>query len=61
MRHVECFYERPMLEAAGWDHRRAPEDLVLQDRWGTSCALVTSTDAREGAVRPHAQGGEGEA
>jgi 5,6-dimethylbenzimidazole synthase len=31
--HVESFYPRPMLEAAGWERRRALEELVFENRW----------------------------
>lgn len=42
--HVEAFYERPMLETAGWDTRRPLEDLVYEDHWGRSAALAGSED-----------------
>ncbi|HEY8526025.1 MAG TPA: 5,6-dimethylbenzimidazole synthase [Acidimicrobiales bacterium] len=35
---VDGFYERPMLEDAGWDERRRLADLVWQDRWGEPVA-----------------------
>ena len=31
--HVERFYPRPMLETAGWDQRRALDDLVFENAW----------------------------
>lgn len=31
--HVPAFYERPMLETAGWDARRALDDLLFENRW----------------------------
>ncbi|QSA98751.1 5,6-dimethylbenzimidazole synthase [Methylococcus sp. EFPC2] len=32
--HVEAFYPEPMLETAGWDHRRNLDELVFENRWG---------------------------
>ncbi|WP_018951955.1 MULTISPECIES: 5,6-dimethylbenzimidazole synthase [unclassified Thioalkalivibrio] len=58
--HVERFYDRPMLETAGWDSRRPLEDLVFQDRWGAPCELAASTDARESAARPDGPSGGGD-
>ncbi|WP_019627054.1 5,6-dimethylbenzimidazole synthase [Thioalkalivibrio sp. ALJT] len=34
--HVDGFYERPMLEQAGWDERRSLDELIFEDRWGSS-------------------------
>jgi 5,6-dimethylbenzimidazole synthase len=31
--YVDAFYERPMLEAEGWEHRRELADLVGENRW----------------------------
>jgi 5,6-dimethylbenzimidazole synthase len=31
--YVDGFYERPMLEAEGWDARRDLADLVGENRW----------------------------
>jgi 5,6-dimethylbenzimidazole synthase len=31
--HVERFYPAPMLEAEGWDARRALADMVYEDAW----------------------------
>ncbi|WP_018882045.1 MULTISPECIES: 5,6-dimethylbenzimidazole synthase [unclassified Thioalkalivibrio] len=43
--HVERFYDRPMLETAGWDRRRPLEELVFQDRWGVPGELAADPDA----------------
>ncbi|WP_018866958.1 MULTISPECIES: 5,6-dimethylbenzimidazole synthase [unclassified Thioalkalivibrio] len=43
--HVERFYDRPMLETAGWDRRRPLEELVFQDRWGVRGELAADQDA----------------
>lgn len=37
--HVDAFYPRPMLELAGWERRRALEDLVFENRWGLPLTL----------------------
>jgi 5,6-dimethylbenzimidazole synthase len=37
--HVEAFYPEPMLETAGWDHRRDLEDLVFENRWAERAIL----------------------
>ena len=31
--YVDAFYERPMLEVEGWEHRRELADLVGENRW----------------------------
>lgn len=31
--HVEAFYEKPMLEKEGWDHRRDLQDLIFENGW----------------------------
>ncbi|WP_019568266.1 5,6-dimethylbenzimidazole synthase [Thioalkalivibrio sp. ALMg13-2] len=58
--HVERFYDRPMLETAGWDTRRPLEDLVFQDRWGAPCELALPTVVRESAARPDGLSGGGD-
>jgi 5,6-dimethylbenzimidazole synthase len=35
---VAQFYDAPMLETAGWDRRRALDELIYQDRWGAPAA-----------------------
>lgn len=37
--HVEQFYPAPMLEAEGWDKRRALGDMLYEDAWGRPGAL----------------------
>jgi 5,6-dimethylbenzimidazole synthase len=32
--HVEAFYPQPMLEMVDWEKRRAPGELVFENRWG---------------------------
>ncbi|MGM0553647.1 MAG: 5,6-dimethylbenzimidazole synthase [Pseudomonadota bacterium] len=59
--HVERFYDRPMLETAGWDRRRPLEGLVFQDRWGTPCELAESPDMREPGAGPNGASGCGQA
>jgi 5,6-dimethylbenzimidazole synthase len=32
--HVDSFYPRPMLETAGWESRKALQDLLYENGWG---------------------------
>ncbi|WP_017941828.1 MULTISPECIES: 5,6-dimethylbenzimidazole synthase [unclassified Thioalkalivibrio] len=59
--HVERFYDRPMLETAGWDRRRPLADLVFQDRWGAPCEPAAAEDAAEAGSAPDEPAGSGKA
>lgn len=43
---VPVFYERPMLEAAGWDRRRDLDALVFDDRWGVPSQVLMADDGQ---------------
>jgi 5,6-dimethylbenzimidazole synthase len=39
--HVEAFYPEPLLEAVGWDTRRATDETVFENGWGRPLKLST--------------------
>ncbi|RKP47702.1 5,6-dimethylbenzimidazole synthase [Pararobbsia silviterrae] len=41
--HVDAFYDKPMLEAEGWDTRRALDVCVFENTWPASASASTST------------------
>jgi 5,6-dimethylbenzimidazole synthase len=59
--HMERFYDRPMLEMAGWDSQRPLADRVFQDRWGSPCELAAAADAAEAGSTADEPAGSGKA
>ena len=38
--HVEAFYDKPMLEQAGWDSRRGLDEILYENSWGNACSIL---------------------
>ena len=37
--HVEAFYDKPMLDEAGWDTRRRLDEILFENRWGQAGSI----------------------
>ena len=38
--HVDAFYDKPLLEQAGWDSRRGLDEILYENSWGNACPFL---------------------